>query len=1088
MMKSNLKSVSSRILCFNLRLGLLILIFIFISQCRINIIGDIPDQDNDGILDEDDLCPTGREFDSRIASNDRDEDGCFDDGYEDLCPDYAVDNINIDGDARCDNDARDLCSGNDGGTVFTDTSLDYDNDGCEDTSEDLCPDYAVDNINSDGDIRCDNDLRDLCPGDDGGTVFTDTSVDADSDGCEDTIEDLCPDYAIDNTNIDGDTICDSDARDLCPGDDGGTIFTATSVDDDGDGCEDGAGNEDKCGGVDGNAVSNEDGDSDGLCGQYNETSNPDGDNCPLLSNPSQEDYDGDDLGDVCDGNLDNDHANEGSGDIDLCKSSPLNYLATDDVDNDGCRDSDEDLCLNYSVDNINPDMDDICDSDARDLCPGTGSGTTFTATSVDADNDGCEDGAGNEDKCDGVSGNAVSNEDGDSDGLCGQYNETSNPGGDNCPLLSNPSQEDYDGDDLGDVCDGNPDNDHADESLGATDLCKSSPLNYLATDDVDNDGCKDTLTIVGGMIEAEEDLCLNYSVDNTNSDMDGICDSDARDLCPGTGGGTSFTATSVDADNDGCEDGAGNEDKCGGVDGNAVSNEDSDSDGLCGQLSLNNLKGDSCPSKANNSDNDHSDTDGDYYGNACDVDDDGDGLIEIDNDDTTANLGGSITNMYRDNDGTHYDDGSTSIDTGCGGGVDDDGNDITACNGYELIEDVTIDSSWNTTTPGPSHTAASQFSATFEGNGNSIIITDDIISTISYVGLFGYVSGVLKNFTLRSEAGSVYSFSISRTAGSRRMGTVVGVLFGKSDTERAMIDRVYVVDVNVLDSMTNNTITSKYNRIGGLAGYLDKYATIKNSYTNANIMFSTSGTASYRAGGLVGDIKSYVSIDNSYATGNITVANTVSLTGTNYFGGLIGSFSSEILNVSDIFVSNCYATGNITTTTNLTNAADEVYLGALIAHSNDDGNVRYSYATGSITDTANSVGTRFGGQLISVEGLTATNNYYNVESAFPDTTIVALVGAHSGMYGYTDTELKTPIAPDYTFVGVPSTATDTEIGCIARNGTWTTSPDTCTGETASGSYTLYTDWSTDNWDFGDPTQLPALKFTDDSTNLIPDQR
>ena len=134
------------------------------------------------------------------------------------------------------------------------------------------------------------------------------------------------------------------------------------------------------------------------------------------------------------------------------------------------------------------------------------------------------------------------------------------------------------------------------------------------------------------------------------------------------------------------------------------------------------------------------------------------------------------------------------------------------------------------------------------------------------------------------------------------------------------------------------------------------------------------------------------------------------------------------------------------------------------------------------------MGTRFGGQLISVEGLTATNNYYNVESAFPDTTIVALVGAHSGMYGYTDTELKTPIAPDYTFVGVPSTATDTEIGCIARNGTWTTSPDTCTGETASGSYTLYTDWSTDNWDFGDPTQLPALKFTDDSTNLIPDQR
>ena len=94
--------------------------------------------------------------------------------------------------------------------------------------------------------------------------------------------------------------------------------------------------------------------------------------------------------------------------------------SANDADNDGCRDSDEDLCLNYSIDNTNPDMDGICDSDARDLCPGDDSGTSFTATSVDADNDGCEDGAGNEDKCGGIDGNAVSNEDGDGDGLCGE--------------------------------------------------------------------------------------------------------------------------------------------------------------------------------------------------------------------------------------------------------------------------------------------------------------------------------------------------------------------------------------------------------------------------------------------------------------------------------------------------------------------------------------------------------------------------------------------------------------------------------------------------------------------------------------------
>ena len=278
------------------------------------------------------------------------------------------------------------------------------------------------------------------------------------------------------------------------------------------------------------------------------------------------------------------------------------------------------------------------------------------------------------------------------------------------------------------------------------------------------------------------------------------------------------------------------------IDNNSDNDGDMDMD-IDGIINAN----DNCP---NDSNPDQKNSDGaDDGGDACDldddndsiddltdIDDDGDGLIELDNDDTTANPG-SIKNMYRKNDGSHYNDGSGGITTGCG-----DGTIITACNGYELVEDVTIDSNWKDTIPGPSHTPDSSyhFSAIFDGNGHSIIMTDNITLNTFYVGLFGYVTGVLRNFTLRSAMsaiGTEYNFIKDGTSGNRRMGTVAGALKGKSNTEYAVVDRVYVVNVNLLDGETNSTSPI---RVGGLVGYLEESVTVTNSYTNANIMLSVS--------------------------------------------------------------------------------------------------------------------------------------------------------------------------------------------------------------------------------------------------------
>ena len=158
------------------------------------------------------------------------------------------------------------------------------------------------------------------------------------------------------------------------------------------------------------------------------------DNCPLIVNPSQANYDGDALGDVCDddddddgildladdchiGNLswisssatdhdadgcadlteDSDDDNDGVFDsVDSCATGDLGWTSTttSDYDFDGCRDSGED----YDDDN-----DRICDASISegvwfcsissvevDLCP-TSPSSFFSSTTNDVDQDGCED-------------------------------------------------------------------------------------------------------------------------------------------------------------------------------------------------------------------------------------------------------------------------------------------------------------------------------------------------------------------------------------------------------------------------------------------------------------------------------------------------------------------------------------------------------------------------------------------------------------------------------------------------------------------------------------------------------------------------
>ena len=138
------------------------------------------------------------------------------------------------------------------------------------------------------------------------------------------------------------------------------------------------------------------------------------------------------------------------------------------------------------------------------------------------------------------------------------------------------------------------------------------------------------------------------------------------------------------------------------------------------------------------------DTDGDDSPDISDVDNDGNGLIEI----TTAAM---LDNMRYNPAGTSYDDeqdDSPTTDapdadegdkTGCGGQ-----GGITVCNGYELSNDITLTENWIP--------IGATFTGTFDGKGYSISgIT--ISSNNQYVGFFNQVSGTVRNTHLRGMTG-----------------------------------------------------------------------------------------------------------------------------------------------------------------------------------------------------------------------------------------------------------------------------------------------------------------------------------------------
>jgi len=185
----------------------------------------------------------------------------------------------------------------------------------------------------------------------------------------------------------------------------------------------------------------------------------------------------------------------------------------------------------------------------------------------------------------------------------------------------------------------------------------------------------------------------------------------------------------------------------------------------------------------------------------------------------------------------------------------------------------------------------SRFQGNFNGDNHTISNLFIDRDSTTYVGLFGYLGGVVRN--------------VGVTDADVRGQEYVGVLVGMLNTG------------TVYNCYSTGTVSGSSGKIGGLVGRNFK-GLISKCYSKASVSGAT-------IGGLVGRNEGQGSVqgtvENCYATGTVSASG-----GLHGSGGLIG------LNFGTTRVSNCFATGSVS-------GGTDGYRGGLVGHESFSGNI-----------------------------------------------------------------------------------------------------------------------------------------------------
>ena len=522
------------------------------------------------------------------------------------------------------------------------------------------------------------------------------------------------------------------------------------------------------------------------------------DNCPALRNPAQRDTDADKKGNVCDDDDDNDEVpdeNEAAG-----------CALVADCDNDTISDALDncDLIAGTNLTDTDGDgMGNICDADDDNdnvSDEEEAAGCQFLAdcdsdTISDAlDNCPAEPNANQQDTDgDGIGDACDPTADNDADGVV--------DGEDNCPEQANAGQEDFDGDLIGDVCDDDGDNDNVPDEEEAAARC-------ILDADCDDDGTNDSRDAFP--LDATESADFDGDLIGDNADSD-----DDDDNVPDREEAAARCILDPDCDDDDVPDGAEAAARC-------ILDSDCDDDDV-----------DDGP----------------------DLDDDGDGLIEI----WTADM---LNNVRYVLNGSGYRESDTAPinQLGCGNQADDE------CIGYELMANISLvayanydgGKGWlplgHDTELASFNCGTQSFNAVFEGNNRTVSNLTIARATEECIGLFGHTASATHIRNLRLEAHSV--------SGRDNVGGMIGSGAGANISHSSV----------VVDSISNG------GSVGGLIGYGTGTISISHSY-------SVAGSISGRVvGGLIGSSQtlSAISISDSYSVAD-------SINGSFNAGGLIGN-------------------------------------------------------------------------------------------------------------------------------------------------------------------------------------------------------
>ncbi len=235
-------------------------------------------------------------------------------------------------------------------------------------------------------------------------------------------------------------------------------------------------------------------------------------------------------------------------------------------------------------------------------------------------------------------------------------------------------------------------------------------------------------------------------------------------------------------------------------------------------------------------------------------------------------------------------------------------------------------------------------------------------------------------------------------------------------------------------------------------------------------------------GGLVGDCSSCL-IVNSYATGTVnghshlggligrtrttTVANShamVNVSGSNDAGGFVGGLIGRC-NQSDI--SNSYASGNVSGNESVGGLAGYFF------SSSQFGKIDNSYASGQVTGNGN-VGGLIGANL----GGTGITNSYVIGDIRGSTFVGSFVGYNSPVF---EEGIEVNISIDDSYW---ARKPDSPTSLLERQESVGFAPIGQSVEmlqSPTDASDIYANWSTTDWDFGNNTNYPALRYASSGT-------